>query len=106
MLTHSDEDGLLVEAQLGRDLRGDWAVARRCHLGVPMAIESYPRMPDGAPFPTLFWLTCPVLTKRASRLEGDGWMGALTERLGRDRRLRTRLAPAAHRYRARRAAPE
>lgn len=106
MLTHTEEDRLVVEAQLGRELRGDWAVARRCHLGVPMAIESYPRMPDGAPFPTLFWLTCPVLGKRAARLEGDGWMATLTQRLGTDGRLRARLAGAIDRYRARRDAHE
>jgi uncharacterized protein len=71
-----------------------------------MAIESYPRMPDGAPFPTLFWLTCPVLAKRVSRLEGEGWMAELNERLAMDVRLQARLAEALKRYRARRDAHE
>ena len=102
MLTHTSQDAAIVEAQLGRDLRGDWAVARRCHLGVPMAIESYPRMPDGAPFPTLFWLTCPVLLKRISRLEGEGWMAELNERLSGDPDLARRLETDIARYRARR----
>ncbi len=59
-----------------------------------MAIENHPRLPDGAPFPTLYWLTCPLLVKRASHLEADGAMKALTERLGRDEELRARLAEA------------
>ena len=102
VLEHSEEDRLVVEAQLGRPLRGAWAVARRCHLGVPMVIENHPRLPDGSPFPTLFWLTCPVLVKRASRLESEGRMAELTTRLGRDRALRARFGAAIERYRARR----
>ena len=102
MVTHTAEDGALVEAQLGRDLRGEWTVACRCHLGVPVVIESYPRMPDGAPFPTLFWLTCPALAKRVSKLEGEGWMAGLNERLGSDAGLVARLGNDIDRYRARR----
>ncbi len=99
---HSEDDRRIVEAQLGRPLRGDWGVARRCHLGLPMAIENAPRMPDGSPFPTLFWLTCPVLVKRASGLEAEGWMTQLSDRLSRDGALKARLQEAIQRYRARR----
>lgn len=81
-------------------------MSARCHLGVPVAIESHPRLEDGSPFPTLFWLTCPVLTKRASALESAGEMAALTERLGSDEVLHKRLADAIDRYRARRDAHE
>jgi hypothetical protein len=77
-------------------------VARRCHLGLPMVIENYPRLDDGAPFPTLFWLTCPLLVKRASRLESMGWMGEVNELLTRDPSLVERLAEAMRRYRSRR----
>lgn len=101
-LVHSDEDRRVVEAQLGRPVRGDWAVARRCHLDVPMVIENHPRLDDGTPFPTLFWLTCPILVKRASRLESEGRMAEISTRLGRGDPLRARLSRAVERYRARR----
>lgn len=102
MLTHSEEDARIVAMQLGRPVRGRWAVVARCHLDVPMAIENHPRLDDGSPFPTLFWLTCPVLTRRASRLESSGFMADLTQRLERDGGLRERLAEAIAHYRARR----
>lgn len=93
-LEHSEHDRVVVEAQLRRPLRGEWSVSRRCHLGVPMAIENHPYLEDGTPFPTLFYLTCPVLVKRASQLEGGGWMAALNGRLSDDESLRTRLKGA------------
>jgi hypothetical protein len=65
-------------------------------------IENHPRFENGQPFPTLFWLTCPVLTKRASNLEAGGHMAELSERLQRSPELRARLARAIGRYRARR----
>ena len=102
MLEHVPEDRAIVEAQLGRPARGRWAVAARCHLGVPMVIESHPRLDDGRPFPTLFWLTCPVLVRRASRLEAAGHMKELNVRLARDAATRERLAGALSRYRERR----
>ena len=101
-LRHSDADEHIVQAQLGRPLRGWWAVGRRCHLGLPMVIENHPRMEDGTPFPTLFWLTCPLLVKRASRLESEGWMTAVNAELEASAPLRGRLADALTRYRSRR----
>ncbi|MFN2526678.1 MAG: DUF501 domain-containing protein [Actinomycetota bacterium] len=105
-LTHTAADEALVEAQLGRPTRGRWAVAKRCHLGVPMVIENHPRLDDETPFPTLFWLTCPVLVKRASALESSGELSELTERLGAEPSLRRRLGGAIARYRNRRDAYE
>ena len=101
-LEHSPDDASIVQAQLGRPVRGRWAVARRCHLGLPMVIENHPRLDDGAPFPTLFWLTCPLLVKRAGRLESIGWMGDLNDLLTRDATLVERLAHAVDVYRSRR----
>ncbi|MGH2748452.1 MAG: DUF501 domain-containing protein [Actinomycetota bacterium] len=105
-LEHSDDDRAVVEAQLRRPVRGRWAVAARCHLGVPMVIESHPRLDDGSPFPTLFWLTCPVLVRRVSGLEATGRMAELTERLADDDSLRRRLQAALDRYATRRDAHE
>ncbi len=106
MLYHSDEDATLVRSQLGRPPRGRWAVARRCHLGIAMVIESHPRLDDGSPFPTLFWLTCPLLVKRASKLEAAGFMRELTARLAADFSLHERVGAGVARYTARRDALE
>lgn len=81
-------------------------MAIRCHLGVPMVIENHPRLPDGAPFPTLFWLTCPILVKRVSRLESTGWMSLLNDRLGEDEQLRGRYEESITKLRERRDAHE
>lgn len=63
-----------------------------------MAIENHPILDDGSPFPTLFWLTCPILVKRVSTLEAGGRMNVLNEAMAHDRPLRTRLAGALSRY--------
>lgn len=71
-----------------------------------MVIESHPRLEDGSPFPTLYWLTCPILLKRVSRLESTGFMTALNERLKEDDSLHERLARAIVQLRERRDAHE
>jgi uncharacterized protein len=71
-----------------------------------MVIESHPRLDDGSPFPTLFWLTCPLLAKRVSRLEANGAMADLNAELERDTNARSRLHSAVERYAARRDALE
>jgi hypothetical protein len=98
----SATDRALVAEQLGRPLRGTWRVARRCHLGVPMVVETHPRLEDGTPFPTLFWLTCPLLVKRASHLEAEGFMSVLTQRLTTDSAFAARQQSAVDRYVSRR----
>jgi hypothetical protein len=67
-----------------------------------MVIENHPRLEDGSPFPTLFWLTCPILAKRVSRLEGAGVMAEMNQALAEDTHLRARLSTAVDRYAARR----
>lgn len=71
-----------------------------------MVIESHPRLDDGSPFPTLFYLTCPVLIKRVSKLEGEGGMERLNENLSQDTSRRARLADAIAALRMRRDAHE
>lgn len=62
-------------------------------------MENHPVV-EGSPFPTLYWLTCPILTKRVSTLESEGSMATVTERLTSDPGLQGRLADALTRYRA------
>lgn len=63
-----------------------------------MVIENHPRLEDGSPFPTLYWLTCPILVKRASALESEGWMEQINGRLGSDEALKDRLRAATDAY--------
>jgi uncharacterized protein len=73
-----------VARQLGREPRGVLGVAYRCADGQPGVVKTAPSLPDGTPFPTLYYLTHPVLTAAASRLETTGLMREMTERLQSD----------------------
>ena len=83
----SEEDLAVVAEQLGRAPRGARAVAARCPSGHPSVVQTDPRLPDGTPFPTLYYLTCPRLTSLVSTLEGAGLMREMTERLRTDEEL-------------------
>ena len=95
-------DEAVVERQLGRPARALRRVAHRCPCGLPDVVETAPRLPDGTPFPTLYYLTCPRAVSAVSRLEAAGTMRLMQERLADDPALR-RAYLAAHRdYLARR----
>jgi len=76
-----------VARQLGREPRGVLEIAYRCPNGEPGVVKTSPRLPDGTPFPTLYYLTHPALTAAASRLESAGLMRDMTERLQADPEL-------------------
>ncbi|MDQ4148839.1 MAG: DUF501 domain-containing protein [Actinomycetota bacterium] len=97
-MTLDPRDQIAVEQQLGREPRGRWRVARRCSCGKPQVIETHPRLEDGTPFPTLWWLTCRALAGRVGQLESSGWMGELNERLATDPSFRKALAESTERY--------
>ncbi|MFY9932226.1 MAG: DUF501 domain-containing protein, partial [Streptosporangiaceae bacterium] len=78
-------------------------VAHRCPCGRPDVAETAPRLPDGTPFPTLFYLTCPRAAAAVSSLEASGEMREMTARLADDE-LRRRYEAAHQDYLARRAA--
>ena len=50
-------DLAVIAEQLGRSPRGVAAIAHRCPCGAPDVVKTEPRLPDGTPFPTLFYLT-------------------------------------------------
>lgn len=100
--TRADLDA--VDAQLGRVPRGVVAVAHRCPCGRPDVLTTEPRLPDGTPFPTTFYATCPKLTGAISTLESQGVMREMTERLATDEDLAAAYAAAHEDYLARRAA--
>jgi uncharacterized protein len=92
----------VVAAQLGRPPRGLRAVAHRCPCGLPDVVATAPRLADGTPFPTLYYLTCPRAAAAISRLESSGLMRDMQDRLPRDPELLA-AQQAAHRdYLARR----
>lgn len=87
-----------VTAQIGRPLRGNWSVARRCGCGRPQVIQTHPRLDDGTPFPTLWWLTCSRLSSKIGGLESGGWMAEFNRRLSEDVDLRDALAASTAGY--------
>jgi uncharacterized protein len=95
-------DAAAVRAQLGRPPRALRAVAHRCPCGLPDVVETAPRLPDGSPFPTLYYLTCPRATSAVSTLEADGMMREMTSRLASDDALRAAYADAHAAYLRRR----
>lgn len=99
-------DLAVVEAQLGRRPRGTRAVAHRCPCGLPDVVETTPRLPDGTPFPTLYYLTCPRAVAACGRLEAGGTMRQLNQRLAEDADLAARYRAAHDDYLARREAIE
>ena len=95
-------DEAAVAAQLGRAPRGLRAVAHRCPCGQPDVVETAPRLPDGTPFPTLYYLTCPKAAAAISGLEAAGLMREMTARLLEDEQLRSSYRQAHRDYIARR----
>lgn len=82
-----DGDIAAFTEQLGREPRGLLAVGARCACGAPAVTVTSPRLPDGSPFPTLFYLTLPWVVKEVSRLESSGKMQEYNERLADDAEL-------------------
>ncbi len=94
----SDTDQAVVRAQLGREPRGAVAVAWRCPCGRPGVVQTAPRLPDGVPFPTTYYLTCPQAVKACSTLEGSGLMAEMATRLADDPGLAERYTAAHQSY--------
>ena len=93
-----ERDAALAAAMIGRPLRGASATAVRCGWGLPAVLRVNPALEDGTPFPTLFWLSCPVAKAAVSRLEASGVMADLTQRLRDDPALAAEYAAASERY--------
>lgn len=100
----TEADERAVRAQLGRTPRGVRAVAHRCPCGQPDVVETAPCLPDGTPFPTIFYLTCPRASAECSRLESAGVMAEMTARLAEDKDFAARYVAAHEDYLARREA--
>ena len=89
--------------QLGRAPRGVVGIAARCVCGRPAVVRTAPRLPDGSPFPTTYYLTHPAAVRGCSTLEAEHLMEDLNARLAADGTLAAAYAAAHEDYLARRA---
>ena len=94
----TDEDIRLVSHQLGRPARGVIGIAARCVCGAPTVVATAPRLDDGTPFPTLYYLSHPAATAAMSTLEANGVMAELAAELEADAALREGYARAHEAY--------
>ena len=84
----------MVSAQLGRPARGVVGIAARCVCGNPTVVATAPRLPQGTPFPTFYYLTHPAATAEMSRLEAGQVMVEFTHLLAEDPVVRDQYARA------------
>jgi len=91
-------DQAVVATQLDRPLRAQVEVAVRCHLDLPVVVTVPPVLDDGTPFPTRYWLSCPVASRRVARLESAGGVARLEALIGADPELREAMGQANRRY--------
>ncbi len=84
----------VVTAQLGRPARDVVGIAARCVCGNPTVVSTAPRLTDGTPFPTLYYLCHPAATAAISHLEAEHEMAELQDDLAEDEAMRDAYAAA------------
>ncbi len=94
----TQEDLDTLSRQLGRPVRDVVEIGARCVCGNPLVATTSPRLSNGIPFPTTFYLTHPVITAAVSRLEAAGVMTTMSERLQTDTELADRYRAAHENY--------
>jgi uncharacterized protein len=95
-VTYQDID--VVSRQLGRPARNILAIAARCICGNPIVVQTSPRLEDGTPFPTVYYLTLPAATSAISTLEAEGLMAELQGQLQVDDDLQKKYFEAHESY--------
>ena len=101
--TVTDTDLEALREQLGRVPRGVVAIAARCVCGRPAVVRTAPRLSNGSPFPTTYYLTHPAAVKGCSTLEAEHLMEDFNARLADDEALAAAYTAAHEDYLARRA---
>jgi hypothetical protein len=94
----TSQDLAIVSAQLGRPVRDVVAIAARCVCGSPTVVSTQPRLGDGTPFPTFYYLTHPAATSSLSELEGDHVMNEFAQLLADDPDIRAAYERAHESY--------
>lgn len=92
-------DREVMTVQIGRPLRSPAEVVVRCHLDLPVVSRVPPFLDDGTPFPTTYWLSCPLAVRRIGRVEATGGVMAMEQRAAADPEFGRRLGEAHERYR-------
>ena len=92
------DDRSVVAVQIGREPRSVVEVAARCRLGLPVVTKVPPHLDDGTPFPTTYWRTCPLATRRIGRIEAAGGVKKAESRIAGDPEFASRFADAMQRY--------
>lgn len=90
----TEEDIRIVSAQLGRPARNVIGIPARCVCGAPTVVATSPRLEDGTPFPTLYYLTHPAATAAISELEAEHVMVEFNELLAENDEIRAQYAAA------------
>ena len=93
------DDRAVVAAQIERPPRSPVEVLARCHLGLPVVIAVPPFLDDGTPFPTSYWLTCPLAVRRIGRVEAGGGVRTAEAMVEDDQALAAAYQRAMDRYR-------
>lgn len=96
------DDAAVLAAQIGRPLRSEADVVVRCHLGLPVVTRVAPLLDDGTPFPTRYWLACPLAMRRIGRVESAGGVQAMERKYLADPVFAAELDAAHARYAAER----
>jgi len=91
-------DSKVLALQIGRPLRATSIVLRRCDLGLPIVAEVPPILDTGEPFPTRYWLSCPLAHRRIARIEARGGVRAAQLEIEADPSLAGAIAEAHTRY--------
>jgi uncharacterized protein len=100
----SPRDLEVLSRQLGRPVRDVVEIPARCVCGNPLVAATAPRLGNGTPFPTTFYLTHPVITSAVSRLEAAGVMNDMNGQLTGDEELAAAYRSAHEAYLAARRA--
>lgn len=90
----SEDDIRIVSAQLGRPARDVIGIPARCVCGAPTVVATSPRLSDGTPFPTFYYLTHPAATVAMSDLEATQVMAEFTEILHADEAMQAQYLVA------------
>ncbi|MET3961139.1 hypothetical protein ABIE44_001073 [Marmoricola sp. OAE513] len=103
-MTIDDADVAAVNAQLGRVPRSIHEIGHRCPCGNPDVVTTEPRLDNGTPFPTTYYLTCPRAAGMIGTLEATGVMKEMSARLAEDEQLAAAYRAAHEAYLAAREA--
>jgi uncharacterized protein len=94
----SNLDKQRIKVQLGRAPRDIVAISFRGACGNPAVVMTKPRLADGTPFPTLYYLTCPRLNSEIGTLESIGFMKELEDLIANDEELKSSYQRAHQSY--------